>query len=725
MAREETVGSRGGRGARPRGAARASGGRTQSAARGSRTQSAARGSAGAKGGPGTRARTGSAARRLSSLDGLRTLAIAAIFLYHASCPWLPSGHMGVVVFLVLTGYLVTASLAKRLARTRTVAPVTFWRHRFVRVWPSMAVMVVGACALCVVFNHVLLTKLRPDIVPSLLFYDNWHYILSGQSYFEQIGSPSPLTPLWYVSVDAQLCVVWSLVLWVLSKVPALSGPKTARRVALGLAAASLVAMAVLYVPDADPSRVYYGTDTRAFSFFAGAWLALVWPLSGSRAMARGFDLAPGRAKGAVHVPPAAVQAAGAVSAVALVAVMVLVPADAPFFYYGGMGLVTVLSTVLLAALVVPGGLCGRVLGVAPLAWVGARSYGLYLWHYPLLLLLGASLATGAWPQVLLAAVLSLGLAFLSFRFVERPFQQGGVLSRLTAAGSRARIPAAAALALLLVAGIGLAVVPETTLVPQDAITSTGDSADAAKDLSQVDRRSTDGGEGSAEGGGKIDPADVKVPDGYFSLNAAPSQVENGAFAPLLIGDSVPGGCTSFDTWFPDGFMDSYIGRRPSQALSVLEDYVSQGALSDCLVMAAFSNTTATPEQLDQIVSAAGEGTHVYLVGTFNPEGFQDQQNANLQDCAARHDNVTYVDWPSVVSGHESEYLWDDRTHLRPEGGDAYLDTIARAIAPQVVSEGGTISVHGDDATDLSTQVPEDAKRLFNGLVGEAAALPGI
>ena len=108
-----------------------------------------------------------AARRLSSLDGLRALAIVCIFLYHADGPWLPSGHMGVVVFLVLTGYLVTASLARGIAHSGGVRPLAFWRRRFLRVWPSMAVAVVVVCALCVAANHVLLTKMRPDIVPSL------------------------------------------------------------------------------------------------------------------------------------------------------------------------------------------------------------------------------------------------------------------------------------------------------------------------------------------------------------------------------------------------------------------------------------------------------------------------------------------------------------------------------------------------------------------------------
>ena len=629
--------------------------------------------------------------RLASLDGLRTLAIASIFLYHARCPWLPSGHMGVVVFLVLTGYLVTASLARGIARTGGVRPPAFWRRRFLRVWPPMAVSVVAVCALCVAASHVLLTKMRPDIVPSLTLWDNWHYVLSGQSYFDSIGSPSPLTPLWYVSLDAQLCVAWSVVLWACVGVLR-RGRRFCRRAALALAAASLAAMALLYVPGADPSRVYYGTDTRAFSFLAGAWLALWWPPTGCAAMERGFDVRLPRL-GARHVTPAGVRRAGVASLALLVAVMALVPAESAFLYLGGMGLVTVAAVVVVACLVMP-----QAPMAAPLAWLGERSYGVYLWHYPLLLLLGGNLAAGAVAPCAAAAALSVAAGAASYRLVERPFQRGGVAARLVAMGSSARIPLGAALACLLVAGVGLAVVPETTLVPRDAIKSTGAAADSAVDTSQVSRAETSAAQdGSAGAGaadpGAADPSQAELPSGPFAVRAAPSEVADGAFAPLLVGDSVPGD-TEFQRWFPDGFMDAYIGRHPYQAVKVLEGYVAQGALSDCLVLACFSNSTATPSQLDELVSTAGDA-HVYLVGTFNPEGFQDEQNANLRDCAGRHGNVTYVDWPAVVAGHEREYLWDDRTHLRPEGAEAYLDTIARAVAPQVVAEGGSVQPLGD------------------------------
>lgn len=453
--------------------------------------------------------------RVASLDGLRTLAIVAIVLYHAQCPWLPSGHMGVVIFLVLTGYLFTVSLLRRL-RARRYSLAAICRRRFLRVWPSMAAMVVALTALCVVANHVLLTKLRPDIVPSLLFFDNWHYIASGQSYFGAIGSPSPLTPLWYVSLDAQLCLIWAMAVWLVAKLAPRRSLTWVRRLALLGALASLVAMALLYNPAADPSRVYYGTDTRAFSFLAGAWLAVVWSPNLAASKAQGFAFASRllpllKARGASGASaaekPAAFRAAvqpqvvrvsrsvmqgaslGALAFLALI--MVLVPADAPFFYWGGMGLVTVATCVLLGALAVPGLWVTRLFGLPAAAWVGARSYGLYLWHYPLLLLIGGNLAKGQLAQFVAAVGMACGVAMLSFHFIERPFQSGAVMARL--ADARHRKAVIAALAVVGVAAVGLALVPETYLVPQEAIKSTGDAADAAVDTSKIDRSEAAGG----------------------------------------------------------------------------------------------------------------------------------------------------------------------------------------------------------------------------------------
>ena len=651
------------------------------------------------------------ARRVSSLDGLRTLAILSVVAYHLGVSWLPSGHMGVVMFLVLTGYLVTGSLVRAFERKGSLGigdVGRFWLRRLKRLWPAMVAMVLIVALACIVCNHVLLTKMRPDILPALLGFLNWSYIAGGQSYFAQIGSPSPLTHLWYIGIDVQMCVALPLVVALCLRLGV--GRVALRRGLLAAALSSAVLMGILYDPLADPSRVYYGTDTRAFSVLVGAWLALAWPLGGLPSAGIGLWVEPGRpvGLGRDHVAPRATpfsQTLGVASLAALVCIMAFVPSSSPFFYYGGMMLVSLLSAALMAALMVPGSVLGRVFALKPLAWLGERSYGVYLWHYPVIHLLGAD-APAPWWLMLAAVALSVVLAELSWVLLEKPVSDGRALSSVKglvgavgdrrAPAPRDAVPAALCLAVLAAVGIGCAVVPETTLVPQEAIVSTGASAAAGMDLSQG-RPGQDASSASAQTGGDApQPAEEQVaaleqapamPEGPFVLYAAASALEQGHYEPLLIGDSVPGDTPFYGT-FPNGLIDSYIGRRPDQAIAVFQDYLDQGVVGHVVVFAVFSNTVAYPEQLDQMVAMAGPDREVYLVATVNPDGFQEEANQYLRECDDRYENVHYVDWPATVAGNEDVYIYPDGTHLTPEGAPHYLDMIARAVGPTVVADGG-------------------------------------
>ncbi len=308
--------------------------------------------------------------------------------------------------------------------------------------------------------------------------------------------------------------------------------------------------------------------------------------------------------------------------------------------------------------------------------------------------------------MLAAVALSVVLAELSWVLLEKPVSDGRALSSVKglvgavgdrrAPAPRDAVPAALCLAVLAAVGIGCAVVPETTLVPEEAIVSTGASAAAGMDLSQG-RPGQDASSASAQTGGDApQPAEEQVaapeqapamPEGPFVLYAAVSALEQGHYEPLLIGDSVPGDTPFYGT-FPNGLIDSYIGRRPDQAIAVFQDYLDQGVVGHVVVFAVFSNTVAYPEQLDQMVAMAGPDREVYLVATVNPDGFQEEANQYLRECADRYENVHYVDWPATVAGNEDVYIYPDGTHLTPEGAPHYLDMIARAVGPTVVADGG-------------------------------------
>lgn len=648
---------------------------------GSNRSSAARGNASKQ-----KARTGTP-RRVTSVDGFRALAIIAVFLYHLDVTWLPSGHLGVVMFLVLTGYLATSSLLRKL-RDGIGAIPTFWFKRLARIWPATVVMIALTVLACILTNHVLLTKARPDVIPGIGLYENISYILRNVSYFEQIGGPSPLTHLWYLGVDIQFNLVWPIIMLLFYAI--LPSHTASRRMAMILAIVSAVAMGVLYNPDSGVTRVYYGTDTRAFAPLVGAWLAYAMPI-GRRPARNVRSLVEDRRMG--------VEFAGILSLALLVVGMVLLPDTSILLYRGGMMVAALLSAVVIATLVLPGGLLSTIFSLAPLRWLGSRSFGAYLWHYPLIQLFGAASNTAPLWKTVAVVVLTLILAELSYRLIEQPVSNKALMKdareRLeegpfAAVGS----PVVMGILALALVGIGdaagMALIPEETLVPEEAIVSTGEAADKAMDLTQ----------------GAPEPTipEEDIPAAEAVLHAPAAEKDAGMYDPVLIGDSVPGDAEAF--WraaCPDGLLDSYVGRRPDQALTVLDEYLEQGVVGKIVIIQAFSNTPVTMAELDHMIAACGPDRIIYLVNVRIPESEQEQINNTIAEGVNKYDNVHLIDWHGLSEG-QSDWLYGDGEHLTPTGQPIYINMLVEAIEDDFTANGGTVSRKGEQTDDVDTGV---------------------
>ena len=401
---------------------RAAGSHRSPANKGARTDSAAK----------EQAPTRPKSRYIPALDGLRTLAVVAVVLYHLNLTWAQGGLLGVTIFFVLSGYLITRLLLNEIAKTGRIDLKSFWIRRIRRLFPAVVTVVVVTCALCTVFNHVMLTKMRPDILPSLLFFNNWWQIMQDVSYFNALGDPSPLTHFWSLAIEEQFYLIWPPLLLAMVSVH-MSKPNT-RRVVLGLAAVSAVAMMVLYNPATDPSRVYYGTDTRVFSLLLGAWMAFIpdRDLAPARLVRHlGLDRLAGAGKhdksksdtaeAATTKPsklarfwssPASIDLMGVVGLVGLAAMVALTNGYTAFQYRGGTLLCSILTLMVIAACVQPQGMVARALAAEPLVWIGKRSYSIYLWHYPLLLLMNpvANINDTPWWHYILQVLLVVAAA---------------------------------------------------------------------------------------------------------------------------------------------------------------------------------------------------------------------------------------------------------------------------------------------------------------------------
>lgn len=639
-------------------------------------------------------------RYIPALDGLRALAVAAVIAYHMGMSWAPGGLLGVTVFFVLSGYLITSLLLIEWDSTGTVNLPQFWLRRVRRLFPAIVFVVVCTAVLCIIFDHSLFTKLRDDMWAALLWVSNWWYILRDVSYFDALGAPSPLTHFWSLAIEEQFYLVWPVALLLAHKL----GVKRThmRNATIALALLSALEMALLFDPAADPSRVYYGTDTRAFSLLIGAWLAFVWPSNQLGA------------ENEVHLSREvrlALDAVGALALVGLVALMAFADGFSPFLYRGGILLASVLTAVVIAVIVHPASLLGRVAAFKPFVWVGLRSYGIYLWHYPLLLLMSPQGAIGETPWWLylveIAAILA--CSAFSYTFVEDPLRKGalgkfvkGVRSGTVVLSDWLRthaVPAAAGAVLVLTCIGGIVFVPNTAAI---------EGADLLKDeeahVAGIPQGVLDG-DGAGEDGTVAEAPRLDV---------------------LMIGDSVSvRAIPSFTETFPFGAIDAAVNRQMSAGQEVYATYADQGIVGDVVVFALGTNGVVTDDQIDDLMAAVGSDKHVFFVNTRSPQAWVSTTNAALDAAAERYGNVSVIDWYGASASH-GDWFDGDGTHLNEEGAQAYIGMVHDAVAsllPDHTKDDGTA-----DDTPMETGIKkagadaEGALRSLGRAIGGSLAV---
>lgn len=670
-------------------------------------------------------------RYIAGLDGLRAIAVMAVIIYHIYPKWAPGGLLGVGVFFTLSGYLITDLATAEWKKNGSIDLKSFWLRRFRRLIPAMLVMVASVLLWLAIFDASRLQAIGGDALAALMYVSNWRFIFHQVSYFEQFGPPSPLGHLWSLAVEEQFYLLWPFLLAIGLRF----APRRGQLAGLTLiaAAVSALAMALLYVPGSDPSRVYYGTDTRAFGLLIGAALAMVWP---SRLLSE--KISSGRRL--------SIDVIGGAGLLAVLLMIVLTDQYDDFLYRGGLVVLSVITAVVVAAVVHPASRLNRALSWKPLRWLGVRSYGIYLWHFPVIALSESSHNGGGpdIPRIVVQLAVCIGLAALSWRLVEEPIRrraiaaskprsnrtefdrgQASVISdsqnasagrdsggmRLVTGCSRHREREesfastvkrsarwlAPACVLLLIVSFSFAIAGSASdETPRD------DSVAVDGQPSPPAPSPEDGGGADAspsplpgEGAGLTPPAGLPADTPQPAQTASPGNrpepvssatpgagerpVPQSGKGITVIGDSVMLGVSPYlEELFPGIAIDAKIGRQMSHAQALTEQLKSDEKLGKTVVIELGTNGTFRNSQLEELLNTIGGDRTILLINARVPRPWEDDVNRKLADTAERYPNAKLLDWHTASKG--KDYFNSDGVHLTAEGAKAYASLIEKTLA---------------------------------------------
>lgn len=642
-------------------------------------------------------------RYITGLDGIRAIAVIMVLAYHLKLALFKSGFLGVTVFFVLSGYLITGILISEVEEEGTIDLKNFWLRRIRRLVPAVMSMAVVIIFVSAVVNRIIFTKGCKDFLASVLGFNNWWQIFNKVSYFEAAGVTSPFTHSWSLAIETQFYLIYPLILLGIYKLVKSRGEGRAKRgllfagVTLLLALISVILMIVLFDPQQDASRVYYGTDTRAFSLLFGALLAILWE----------YRMVPRRLSASVNM------VLGSVSFAVLLVMTIAINGSSNFWYRGGQFFGTILTVLMVYAVSGRKTWLSRFLSNPVLKWIGDRSYSIYLWHYPIILLISKGIKA-SWGITLIEIVLSVVLAELSYRFIETPIRHGIIGEYLNILRSRPksrqekkRQIQVARRSLKVMAGtfvLTVSLILCMIFVPKK---------NALDTLQKREAKAKETGKMTEEQLAKQKANGSESDDTICTADLTDDEILEGLNL-LLIGDSIAVDVTDdFYEMFPNSVSDTKIGRITSLGKQVLDSYIDEKKWEgEGVIFASLSNSPINGE-LEDIREKIGKDMPLFLTTVRIPhDTFEEESNSKIKKFVEENDHTYLIDWYAASEGHD-EYFDADDTHLLPAGAKAYAKCIKEAVLAAYKKENieipkSRLSSGADTSTDSSNASSTDS-----------------
>lgn len=597
-------------------------------------------------------------RYINGLDGLRAMAVLAVIAYHLNIPYTAGGFLGVTVFFVLSGYLITSLLVSEWDQTKRIDLRQFWIRRAKRLLPAMFLVLIALNIVTPLLRPELITNLRQDTIAATFYYSNWHYIFQELSYFEAFEKPSLLTHFWSLAIEEQFYIFWAVVILFFLKIV-----KSRKAIFLFILLTSVVSaawMTILHDPNLDPSRVYYGTDTRIFSLLIGASFAVI----ATRQPLTKFNKWPFEIMATTGL------------AVFLLMIFYTNQYDS-FVYDGGMALLSLTTACLVMSLALsPSLIVNKILEWKPLKWIGIRSYGIYLWHYPIHLFMNSNINTGGLNglKICLEITLTFLVASISYTYVENPIRQGAF--RFNMKNS-----------FVILTTVFLLLFFSNSMFSKEKYSNEAEAH-------EVEVHTT------VQHYGLKEYPHPPVHHNYQKTNISPDQTNNQqpekpsvtnntGKTPststvvtkkiTAIGDSVLINPAPYlKKKFPNITIDAKVSRQMRHAQTIVTTLKKTNQLGEIVVIELGTNSPFPDKTLTSLIEAIGNNRKILLVNVRVPRPWESVVNKSLATISKKYPNTTVVDWYSTSANH-NEYFVKDGVHLKPEGAKTYAAMIEKAI----------------------------------------------